>query len=198
MDKRADAKTRKAPNHDGWTGQAGQPSVGAPVAGFRTKRNWRINLLLKDYVTLSISLVALVVSVYNFYIQQLRKKVSLVGSMISVGIHNGDWDRKMEYVISNTGDVQIAVKEVEYLTDERILPTEVIGLPVVLKPGEIALIDVFYKNADVGENSTEIVEFGIFSARGRGYRLPHKHQENGKRDSNMWNAFELKDEHEGF
>ncbi|CAM3260188.1 hypothetical protein MOVI109754_22580 [Moritella viscosa] len=58
--------------------------------------------------------------------------------MISIGINDGDWDRKMEYSVSNVGDVQIVVKEAEFSTNGRIVNAEVVGLPVILKPGEIA------------------------------------------------------------
>ncbi len=65
----------------------------------------------KDYIILAISLIALAVSLYSFYVQHLRRKERLIGSMISVGINDGEWDRKMEYSVSNVGDVQIVVKE---------------------------------------------------------------------------------------
>jgi hypothetical protein len=155
-------------------------------------------LSVKDYAALVISLIALGISLYNLYVQRFRRRVSLVGSMISVGNHDGEWDRKMEYTVSNAGDVLLAVKEIEYSMNGKIVPTEVKGLPVVLKPGEIALIDILYKSSDIEENSTEVVEIGVFSAIGKGYRLPHKHTDRGKRVSSMWDVFELKNEHKGF
>jgi hypothetical protein len=128
----------------------------------------------------------------------MRRKERLIGSMISVGINNGEWDRKMEYSISNVGDVQLIVKEVNYETLDGCLNTEVIGLPVILKPGEMALFDIMYKSSDVINNSTETVELGIFSASGKGYRLPHIHRTEGKETKECWDVFKLKPEHEGF
>lgn len=118
--------------------------------------------------------------------------------MISVGVNDGDWDRKMEYSISNIGDVQLVVKEVSYITCGLIVRTNVVGLPVVLKPGEMALFDILYKNSDVIDNSTEIVELGIFSASGKGYRLPHVHRHKGHEEKERWGIFALKSDHEGF
>ena len=155
-------------------------------------------MLLKDYIVLIISFVALGVSLYNFYVQQFRKKERLIGAMISIGISKGKWDTKIEYSVSNVGDVQMVVKELELSSNGRILDSEISGLPIILKPGEVALIDLFYKSSDMEENSTEIVEFGIFSAIGKGYRLPHKHAVKGKRVENMWDVFELTNKHEGF
>ncbi|WP_444905617.1 hypothetical protein ACJJIR_12645 [Microbulbifer sp. SSSA008] len=153
---------------------------------------------LKDYITLTISLIALAVSLYNFYVQQLRRKERLVGSMISIGINDGKRDRKMEYSVSNVGDVQIVVKEAEFSTNGSVVNAEVVGLPVVLKPGEIALFDILYNSSEVESNSTEVVEIGVFSALGKGYRLPHTHKEQGKEAEGRWNVFKLQPEHEGF
>jgi hypothetical protein len=152
----------------------------------------------KDYFTIAMSLIALFVSLYNFYLQQMRRKERLIGSMISIGVNEGEWDRKMEYSISNVGDVQLVVKEVNYSTNDCILNTDVIGLPVILKPGEMALFDILFKSSDVKNNAIEIVELGVFSASGKGYRLPHIHRKQGDNSSSPWGIFELKSEHEGF
>jgi len=158
----------------------------------------RLSLTTKDYFTITVSLIALIVSLYNFYRQQMRRKETLVGSMISVGMIAGEWDHKMEYSVSNVGDVQLVLKEVGYSNNNGMLNTKVVGLPVILKPGDMALFDILYKGSEIKDGSSEIVEFGIFSATGKGYRLPHIHRINGKDSEERWGVFTLKPEHEGF
>lgn len=152
----------------------------------------------KDYITLALSLIAISVSFYNLYIQQFRRREHLTGAMFSTGINDSVFDRKMEYVLSNTGDVQLAVKQVELLIDGRILNSEATGIPVILKPGDVALVDIFYKEAETEDESITEVEFGVFSAKGNGYRLPHNHREDTKDPNSIWDSFELKKLHKGF
>ena len=77
-------------------------------------------LLPKDYAVLIISLLALGVSLFNFYVQHFRRHVKLIGSLISMGIFEGEWDTKVEYVLSNVGDVQLVVKELEFIVEGEI------------------------------------------------------------------------------
>ncbi|WP_017629399.1 hypothetical protein [Vibrio sp. 624788] len=141
-------------------------------------------MTVKDYFTITVSIIALIVSLYNFYLQQIRRREKLIGSMISIGMVAGKWDHKMEYSVSNVGDVQLVLKEAEYSSNHGIFNTEVRGLPVILKPGEMALFDILFKGEDLQSGSSEIVELAIFSATGKGYRLPHVHRVNGKTPKN--------------
>ena len=155
-------------------------------------------LQAKDYIALVISFIAILMSFYNLYAQQFRRREHLTGSMFSVGLNDSAFDRRLEYVISNTGDVQLAVKQVEVLVADRILKSEVVGVPVILKPGDVALVDVLYRHSDAeGEPITQ-VEFGVFTARGNCYRLPHSHCKKAGDRNSVWEAFELQKEHEGF
>lgn len=150
----------------------------------------------KDYFTIIVSVIALIVSLYNFYRQQMRCKETLVGSMISVGMIAGEWDHKMEYSVSNVGDVQLVLKEVDYSNNNGMLNTKVVGLPAILKPGDMALFDILFNGLELEDGSSETVEFSIFSATGKGYRLPHIHRINGKDAEGRWSIFTLKPEHE--
>ena len=155
---------------------------------------------IKNIITLVISCMALGLSIVTFYRQQIRKKDRLIGQLISVGVSDGDWNTLAEYSISNVGDNQLVIKEVELCGENggKILKCSVDKVPFILKPSEIAIVNVFYNSSDLKDDDTALVEFGIFSAKGLGYRLPHVIRENGRPPENMWEVFKLKKEHEGF
>jgi len=58
-------------------------------------------MVVKDILTLSISSLALVLSIYNFYVQRVRREDKLIGNLISIkrlmviGVH---W-LSIQYVI---------------------------------------------------------------------------------------------------
>jgi Protein of unknown function (DUF1573) len=154
-------------------------------------------MLIKDIFTLTISSLALALSIYNFYVQRVRREDKLIGNLIST--RHGDVDFRIlaEYSICNIGDTQLVIKEVEVLCGGTVLESKVEQVPCVIKPGEIILINVFYNPNHIKDDKfVPLVEFGIFSAQGKAYRLPHYLiSENEK---NIWETFELKKEHEGF
>jgi hypothetical protein len=47
------------------------------------------------------------------------------------------------------------------------------SVPCVIKPGEIVLVNVNYHSKDFEENDLGTVSFHIYSAQGKGYKLPH-------------------------
>jgi len=157
-------------------------------------------MVVKDILTLSISSLALVLSIYNFYVQRVRREDKLIGNLISIQKADGDWSTLAEYSICNIGDTQLVIKEVEVCGESggKILESKVEQVPCVIKPGEIVLVNVFHRRDDFKNDYIALVEFGIFSAKGKGYRLAHPISENGKYPKNMWETFELNKEHEGF
>jgi hypothetical protein len=157
-------------------------------------------MTVKDIFTVIISSLALALSIYNFYIQRVRREDKLILNLISMQKADGDWSTLAEYSICNIGDTQLVIKEVEVRGEggRKILESEVEQVPCVIKPGEIVLVNVFHREDDFKNDNIALVEFGIFSAKGKGYRLPHHISENGKYSKDMWKTFELKKEHEGF
>lgn len=158
-----------------------------------------MELGLKEYVTLVVSFVAMFLSIYNLYVQQFRRREKLLGSMFSVGVGDSGYECKLEYLLSNVGDVQIAVKQAEVLTDDGcILDAKVNGLPIVLKSGEVVLVDIFYNEPKGPDEQVAMVEFGVFSATGNAYRLPHSQIGGFKNPDSIWDVFELGKQHKGF
>ena len=153
----------------------------------------------KDYFTLVLSISALVVSLYNLYAQQFRRRDRVVGAILSFGMNAGTFDRKTEYYLSNIGDNQIVLKEVSLLANGRIL--EILppaNVPAVIKPGEVLLVDIIYKESDAEDEVELNVDFGLISNRGIAYRLPHHWKEGANRKKDVFEPFELTKSHEGF
>ncbi|ELA3113565.1 hypothetical protein ACRTC9_21660 [Vibrio vulnificus] len=155
--------------------------------------------MIKELIPLITSVTALVISLYNLYVANFRRRDSLVGSLLGCGMSRTR-DTVYEYSLSNTGDNQLVVKEVLLLCGSAIIKSEVKNIPVVLKPGEIVLVDVLFNNKDCEEegSDSEIVEFGVISSTGKAYRLPHVHKGKGVSKEGIWKAFKLGKRHEGF
>ncbi|WP_045418845.1 DUF1573 domain-containing protein [Vibrio campbellii] len=156
--------------------------------------------MTKELIPLITSVIALVISLYNLYIGNFRRKDSLTCSLLSCGISETEWDTLYEYSLSNTGDNQLVIKEVELLAGSTIVTSQTPQIPVVLKPGEIVLVDVLFNKKDLNENECgyEMIEFGVVSSTGKAYRVPHAHKADGKNNKDIWEAFKLDQSHEGF
>lgn len=155
----------------------------------------------KDIITLSFSCLALLISFFNFYAQHLRKRDRLISNLIQPWIDSGEWDRSIEFSLCNVGDNQLIIKQVDLLRYEpeeydgecdvpRSLTAEV---PLVLKPGEVAILRTKYHSADIRKNGEVVgVEFGILSARGRSYDLFHPMYQGQEMHSQAYRTFKLK------
>jgi hypothetical protein len=134
----------------------------------------------KDYLTLMLSVSALLVSLYNLYAQQFRRRDRIVGSALSISLNEGLFNRKSEYFLSNVGDTQLVLKEVNLMDvkshegEARILNIETSSkLPCVIKPGEVLLIDIFFHSVDYLSADRLDAQFVLISNRGVIYWLPH-------------------------
>ena len=159
--------------------------------------------ILKDVAPLVISSFALGISLYNFYTQQFRKRDALIGHLIEVSVNEGQFSSRAEYSVANIGDTQLLVKEVQVLgSGGAVIKSESTKVPVVLKPGEIAVLDVMYNNDEIRERLDDeeicLIELGILSPNGVGYRLPHRFRGKGITHESKWEVFRLQREHAGF
>jgi hypothetical protein len=153
----------------------------------------------KDYLALFLSIAALLVSLYNLYAQQFRRRDRLIGAALTFATNCGTFDRRVEYFLSNVGDTQIVLKEVSLFADGRVVDIETSSnFPSVMKPGEVLLVDILYKAEQTGDQKQLNVEFGLVSNRGVAYRLPHLWKENSRRRNDVFATFRLSRTHEGF
>lgn len=125
----------------------------------------------------------------------------MISNLIQPWIESGEWDRSIEFSLCNVGDNQLVIKQVDLLKYE---PEEYDGgcgiprsltadVPLVIKPGEVAILKTKYHSADIGKNGEVLgVEFRILSARGRSYELFHPMYQGQKMHSQAYRAFNLK------
>ncbi|HEX6745770.1 MAG TPA: hypothetical protein VF092_00545 [Longimicrobium sp.] len=156
----------------------------------------------KDLITLGLSSFALAISVLNFYVQQIRKRDRLIGSLLSVSVHEGRFNSVAEYSLSNVGDTQLVLKEArmvgepdpEVFGGQPLLPCAIENLPCVLKPGEVVVISIQYDRGQTSNHDQVFVEFVILSAKGKYYQLPHVliSKDHG---SASWETFRLQSGH---
>lgn len=157
-----------------------------------------MELELKDFITIGVSCLALAISGANFYLQHFRKRDRFVALLLSVGLDDTPpYDTVAEYSVSNIGDNHLVVKDVWLHGDDgTIIPRGVEQLPIVLKPGEVAVVSVRYTGSSLARFTQVNAEFEVVSSKGKAYRLPHMvvHRELGH--SRSWKPVYLKDRHE--
>lgn len=101
----------------------------------------------KDLITLTISGGALVVSLVSLYFSLFHRRISLVGTLAAWNprTENFEHSQACEIAISNTGNRELVLREIEILSSPEIendlFPVpESDQVPAVLKPGEVKLL----------------------------------------------------------
>jgi hypothetical protein len=150
----------------------------------------RANLII-SVVALVISVIAAAVSILTLYFTFFHKRAQLVGALVLVDESaRGAFDIEMEYVLCNTGNVQLLLKQITarvpvLSTDKKstafgVLESEcMIGLPVIIEPQNTKLIKVRVKKDDLRtareHNERCFVVFELISSRGKFYEARHEY-----------------------
>ncbi|GEK16228.1 hypothetical protein [Aliivibrio fischeri] len=149
----------------------------------------------KDLLTILVSVLALIMSMFAFYFSQFHKPSSGVLTYCSryfgLGSKDKGMTRELTYTFSNTGKQGLYIKDVSILLGESplgplrhpssylIISTDPIK-PCVLLPGEIKEIQLIHEiHYDVPEeyenleNKFTIVSLQVISADGKRYEVSH-------------------------
>lgn len=129
----------------------------------------------KDIITLTISGGALAVSLISLYFSLFHKRFSLIGTLAAWNprTENFESSQACEIAISNTGNRELVLREIEILSFPEIegelfpiLKSE--QVPTVLKPGEMKLLTFpiadLYLQKLAKENRMLRLNFHIFTA----------------------------------
>ncbi len=104
--------------------------------------------------TIIISSFALLLSLFSIYLQFFRKRTSILCKLIGINYDTPDnkYDRLLKYSISNLGNAEILINDIEFLSGNTaygrgkdsytVLKYECKNYPFVLKPGEIKIIEI--------------------------------------------------------
>jgi hypothetical protein len=162
-----------------------------------------------EIITFSISTSALFIALASLYVQFFHRKTKLNGRLISVSYGKDDFDVELNYSLSNMGNQEILISDIEFLDGNSNrgrakdgytrLKDECSDYPYVLKPGEIKLIKVSIKSSeltDVREKGNRaFIMFEFTSTAGRQYEILHEVSElKGRiypKETKMWNVFTL-------
>ncbi|MDK9724955.1 MAG: hypothetical protein OEL88_08675 [Sterolibacteriaceae bacterium MAG5] len=160
-------------------------------------------LTLKDLLPIAISLLALVLSGYNFYVQQFRKRDKLIGQLVYQSVTDGEFSTQSEYSVANIGDTQLLIKSIWVMCSSGpvhyLLKSHTANVPSVLRPGDIAILPVQYNREDIEEECAEgercFFQLEVLSTNGICYRIRHQVKGPGVTRESIWNVFALTKEH---
>ena len=106
-----------------------------------------------ELVSLTISALALLVSLITLFLTQFFKRNSLVGVIASwnTGAEISEEFQICDVTLSNTGNRELLVRDIELLCspekgDETFPVVEHTNIPVVIKPGEVKLLKINVPN----------------------------------------------------
>ena len=68
-----------------------------------------------ELLTLAISGIALLSSVLSLYLQFIHQRTALVGRLLRMHTTEGKWESQLTYSLSNTGNREILLSDVEFL-----------------------------------------------------------------------------------
>lgn len=135
-----------------------------------------------EWLTLTISFAALIVSGVTLYVTYFHKKVGAIGCLAAYSTESkkDSLSGTYEFSVLNTGNTEILVREVgvdligrsgNYLVPEIDTPS----LPAVLKPGQIVLVSIdipclFMRDAIASGHGAEI-RFHVFSHEAKSFVL---------------------------
>jgi len=164
-----------------------------------------------EIITLCISCAALSLSLAALYFQFFHKRTSLNGRLIHIKHGRGDFDSELNYSLSNMGNQEILISDIEFfggssdLGREKsayaVLKHECNDFPYVLKPGEIKLTKVSIKSSEIENVFVKgrrcFVMFEFTSTTGRQYEILHDVSKledyNNPEKKEMWKTFTLND-----
>jgi len=158
---------------------------------------------LKELFPIAISILALAISGYNFYVQQFRKRDKLIAQLVLVSVAEGEFSTLSEYSVANVGDTQLLVKSIWIMCSSGpvhyLLSSSSTDIPRVLKPGDIAVLGIRYNQEDIEKQLTDgercIFQLEVLSPKGICYRIPHQVKGPGVTRDSIWKAFALTKEH---
>lgn len=166
-----------------------------------------------ELVTLIISSAALLVSFGALYLQFFHKRTAILGRLIGINYkpHDDNYERVLNYSISNLGNQEILLNDVEFLEGQSargrahegyaVHEYKCIDSPYVLKPGEIKLFEVFTKKKESKRKTKYEKKYFIMlcftSTEGKNLEIFHDITRSGsinsKEEKAVWEPFTLKD-----
>jgi hypothetical protein len=127
---------------------------------------------LKDFITLVLSSSAVILSIVTFYLQRIRKKDRLIGRLVRheaiVGTNYDDEvsPSRVQYSVSNIGDTQLVLTNARITEGTFTCESKTNGIPCVLKPNDITLLEAFYENAKATS-----FRFDVIGSQGKAYEV---------------------------
>ena len=149
----------------------------------------RTNLII-SVVALAVSVIAVAVSGLTLYFSFFHRRAQLVGALVHINeLTTSVFDIELEYVLCNTGNVQLLLKNIEAKkteagTDPKVSgvailqSTHTASLPLVVEPHSTKLVVLRLQRDDlrVAREHSErcFVAFELISARGKFYEAWHE------------------------
>jgi len=166
-----------------------------------------------ELLTVIISSTALVASFCALYLQFFHKKTAILGRLLDINydLPDDNYERALYYSISNLGNQEILLNDVEFLEGHSargrkhdgytVHKYKCIDSPYVLKPGEIKLFKVYTKIKESKRESTSakryFIMFVFASAEGKLSEIFHDitklNSINNKEEKAAWKPFTLRD-----
>ena len=168
------------------------------------------SMTTNEIVTICISILALFIALSSLYFQFYYRKTKLNGRLIGVSYGKSDYDAELNYSLSNMGNQEILISDIEFLDGNsdlgrakdgyRKLKYECSDYPYVLKPGEIKLTKILIKSSELSDvkekGNRAFIMFELTSTTGRQYEILHEISElKGRiypKETKLWNPFTLK------
>ncbi len=166
-----------------------------------------------ELFTLIISGIALIASFVAIYFQFFHRKTAILGKLLHINYQIPDegFDQELNYSLSNLGNQEVLLNDVEYLEGHTTHGRAHDGYtvhkykcpdsPCVLKPGEIKLLKVYIKYEKGKPLSSSEKRFFIMfvftSVEGKSSEIFHditkQHSKDRKEEKLIWKPFTLKD-----
>jgi hypothetical protein len=166
-----------------------------------------------ELFTLIISAIALIASFVSIYFQFFHRKTAILGKLLSINyeVPNEDFDQELNYSLSNLGNQEVLLNDVEFLEGNSsrglahdgytLHKYKCLDSPYVLKPGEIKLIKVYTKLKKTKHHSNSgnkfFIAFAFTSLEGKSLEILHditkQHSNDPKEENPTWKPFTLKD-----
>ena len=161
-------------------------------------------MTLSEFISIIIASIAIVISFVTLYYSHIRKKISLIGALVS--IHHTEDDSLhdvYEFSLSNNGNREILVRDIEILhfsnSRSSLVPDikpEIV--PLIIKPGELQLINIklpkLFMDKALKAGEPVLTQFHVYSTDGKLYlarkEIPSLSKESSL-DDKMWYPFRL-------
>jgi len=158
-----------------------------------------------DIITISISIVALLVSLITVYFSFFRKKLSFIGCLTAFHTlsKNDPMKGRFEFSLSNNGNRELLVRDIIIdlvnAPNGMLLPViDSEEIPIVLKPGQIVLSNIELPNLflhKVAESDSIVLfNFQVYSPDGKLFIATKEIKFNNKDleiGNNQWKPFKM-------